>query len=159
MGFTEDLRPHPRSARDLTATEASNWALYEVDADVEAYMHRVSTTPRLSAEVEQELLWAVARENSGAAREHVVRANLGLVADIARNYTDRGLTLRELIGEGNLGLLRAVETYDPAPGARFSTFASWWIKQAIRRAVLGSGIRPESHSAHPINRPSTRASA
>jgi RNA polymerase primary sigma factor len=72
------------------------------------------------------------------ARDEMIRANLRLVVKIARNYTSRGMVLADLIEEGNLGLLRAVEGYDPVRDTRFSTYASWWIKQAIKRALINS---------------------
>ncbi|MGD0519287.1 MAG: RNA polymerase sigma factor RpoD/SigA, partial [Thermoguttaceae bacterium] len=72
------------------------------------------------------------------ARDRMVRANLRLVVNIARGYTGKGLSLQDLIEEGNLGLLRAVEGFDPAIGTRFSTYASYWIKQSIKRALINS---------------------
>ncbi len=72
------------------------------------------------------------------ARDRMVRANLRLVVNIARGYTGKGLGLQDLIEEGNLGLLRAVEGFDPAMGTRFSTYASYWIKQSIKRALINS---------------------
>lgn len=72
------------------------------------------------------------------ARDEMIRANLRLVVKIARNYTNRGMSLADLIEEGNLGLLRAVEGYDPVRDTRFSTYASWWIKQAIKRALINT---------------------
>ena len=74
----------------------------------------------------------------GAARDRMVRANLRLVVNIARAYTGKGLPLQDLIEEGNLGLLRAVEGFDPDMGTRFSTYASYWIKQSIKRALVNS---------------------
>lgn len=75
---------------------------------------------------------------SPEARDRMVRANLRLVVNIARGYTGKGLGLQDLIEEGNLGLLRAVEGFDPAMGTRFSTYASYWIKQSIKRALINT---------------------
>ena len=74
-----------------------------------------------------------------SAREHMVKANLRLVVNIARGYLNKGLCLEDLIEEGNLGLMRAVEGYDGTMETRFSTYASYWIKQSIRRAVMNNG--------------------
>ncbi len=72
------------------------------------------------------------------ARERMIRANLRLVVNIAKSFTNRGMPLADIIEEGNLGLLRAVEGFDPDMGARFSTYASWWIKQAIKRSLINT---------------------
>ena len=78
----------------------------------------------------------IVEENDPGAREQLVRSNLRLVVNIAKKYGNRGMSLGDLIEEGNLGLLRAVDYFDPDRGTRFSTYAAWWIKQSIKRALL-----------------------
>ena len=104
---------------------------------LETYLREINETALLSSEDEQELAEAI---NNGdvRARDRMVRANLRLVVNIARGYTGKGLNLQDLIEEGNLGLLRAVEGFDPTMGTRFSTYASYWIKQSIKRALINS---------------------
>jgi RNA polymerase primary sigma factor len=104
---------------------------------LETYLREINETPLLSSRDEQELAVAIG-EGNAQARDRMVRANLRLVVNIARGYTGKGLTLQDLIEEGNLGLLRAVEGFDPAMGTRFSTYASYWIKQSIKRALINS---------------------
>jgi RNA polymerase primary sigma factor len=104
---------------------------------LETYLREINETPLLSAGDEQNLAVAIG-EGDAQARDRMVRANLRLVVNIARGYTGKGLTLQDLIEEGNLGLLRAVEGFDPAVGTRFSTYASYWIKQSIKRALINS---------------------
>lgn len=104
---------------------------------LETYLREINETPLLSPEDEQDLAVAIG-EGDVKARDRMVRANLRLVVNIARGYTGKGLTLQDLIEEGNLGLLRAVEGFDPAMGTRFSTYASYWIKQSIKRALINS---------------------
>ncbi|MCH1441326.1 MAG: sigma-70 family RNA polymerase sigma factor, partial [Rubripirellula sp.] len=104
---------------------------------LETYLREINETALLTAK--EELMLA---EQIGAgdvlARDRMVRANLRLVVNIARGYTGKGLGLQDLIEEGNLGLLRAVEGFDPTVGTRFSTYASYWIKQSIKRALINS---------------------
>lgn len=109
-----------------------------MQSPLETYLREINETPLLSPEEEQELALAIGRGDP-QARDRMVRANLRLVVNIARSYTGKGLSLQDLIEEGNLGLLRAVEGFDPAMGTRFSTYASYWIKQSIKRALINCG--------------------
>ncbi|GIX00171.1 MAG: RNA polymerase sigma factor [Pirellulaceae bacterium] len=102
---------------------------------LETYLREINETPLLTAKQERELARRIA-EGDVEARDHMVRANLRLVVNIARGYVGKGLGLQDLIEEGNLGLLRAVEGFDPEMGTRFSTYASYWIKQSIKRALI-----------------------
>jgi RNA polymerase primary sigma factor len=104
----------------------------------ETYLYEIDQTPLLSAAEERELACAVQAGDS-AARDHLIRANLRLVVNIARDYHGKGVPMEDLIAEGNLGLMRAAEAFDPEMGTRFSTYASYWIKQSIRRGVINSG--------------------
>ena len=104
---------------------------------LEIYLREINETPVLNAQDERDLATSIA-QGDAQARDHMVRANLRLVVNIARGYTGKGLTLQDLIEEGNLGLLRAVEGFDPEVGTRFSTYASYWIKQSIKRALINS---------------------
>jgi RNA polymerase primary sigma factor len=108
-----------------------------VQTPLETYLREINETALLSAEDEQELAAGIA-DGDVRARDRMVRANLRLVVNIARGYTGKGLGLQDLIEEGNLGLLRAVEGFDPRMGTRFSTYASYWIKQSIKRALINS---------------------
>ncbi len=105
---------------------------------LELYLRQIDESPLLTAEEERALVWKIIHENCPLARERMVRSNLRLVVSIAKRYGNRGLPLSDLIEEGNLGLMRAVEAFDPDQGARFSTYASWWIKQAIKRALINA---------------------
>jgi RNA polymerase primary sigma factor len=101
-------------------------------------MKEINRYALLTAEEERELGWRIINDGCPASRERMVRSNLRLVVVIAKNYVGRGLPITDLIEEGNIGLLRAVEGFDPAQGARFSTYASWWIKQSIKRALINA---------------------
>ncbi len=108
-----------------------------VQTPLETYLREINETALLSANDEKELAAGIANGDV-RSRDQMVRANLRLVVNIARGYTGKGLGLQDLIEEGNLGLLRAVEGFDPTMGTRFSTYASYWIKQSIKRALINS---------------------
>src|SRR6058998_2154394 len=108
-----------------------------VQSPLETYLREINETPLLNAEQEKELAYRI-EDGDNEARDQMVRANLRLVVNIARGYTGKGLALQDLIEEGNLGLLRAVEGFDPSMNTRFSTYASYWIKQSIKRALVNT---------------------
>jgi RNA polymerase primary sigma factor len=104
---------------------------------LETYLREINETALLTADDEKMLSNRISGGDA-AARDRMVRANLRLVVNIARGYSGKGLPLQDLIEEGNLGLLRAVEGFDPTMNTRFSTYASYWIKQSIKRALVNS---------------------
>ena len=108
-----------------------------VQSPLETYLREINETARLTADEEKSLARLIGVGDT-AARDRMVRANLRLVVNIARGYTGKGLALQDLIEEGNLGLLRAVEGFDPNMNTRFSTYASYWIKQSIKRALVNT---------------------
>jgi RNA polymerase primary sigma factor len=108
-----------------------------LQSPLETYLREINETPLLTALEEKQLANRISAGDH-AARDRMVRANLRLVVNIARNYTGKGLALQDLIEEGNLGLLRAVEGFDPNMNTRFSTYASYWIKQSIKRALVNT---------------------
>ena len=108
-----------------------------VQSPLETYLREINETALLSADEEKELARRI-EDGDSEARDRMVRANLRLVVNIARSYTGKGLGLQDLIEEGNLGLLRAVEGFDPRMNTRFSTYASYWIKQSIKRALVNT---------------------
>ena len=107
------------------------------EAALETYLTEINEVPLLKAEEERELARRI-KKGDVAARERMIRANLRLVVSIAKSYLNRGLSFLDLIEEGNLGLLKAVERFNPDQNCRFSTYATWWIKQSIRRALINT---------------------
>jgi RNA polymerase primary sigma factor len=135
-----------REAEEAVPDEPLEPLVEVVDADVRdetretsranlgVYLSEISRIPLLTREEEQALARRV-RAGDEAAKQRMIEANLRLVVQIARRYLNRGLPLPDLIEEGNLGLLRAVEKFEPDRGTRFSTYATWWIRQAVTRAL------------------------
>jgi RNA polymerase primary sigma factor len=103
-----------------------------------SYLREINRVDLLTAEEERALARRIQNEGDLEAREQMIQANLRLVVSIAKRYTNRGLSLMDLIEEGNIGLMRAVEKFDPNEETRFSTYATWWIKQSVRRALVNT---------------------
>ena len=126
---------------------------YETDSSLRLYYREIMKTPLLSIEEEVELGERI-KAGDAEARSHLIRANLRLVVKIANDYSGYGVSLSDLISEGNLGLMKAVERYDPEKGGKFSTYGAWWIKQAIKRALANQSktVRLPVHMVDKIAR-------
>jgi RNA polymerase nonessential primary-like sigma factor len=116
------------------------------------YLHEIGHNPLLSAEEELELARRV-KQGDFKARQKMIESNLRLVVNIAKHYMNRGMALLDLIEEGNLGLMHALEKFDPERGFRFSTYATWWIRQNIERAIMNQSrtIRLPVHVIKELN--------
>ncbi|ENV5864613.1 RNA polymerase sigma factor RpoS [Vibrio parahaemolyticus] len=141
-----------------SSTEGKAAAREEFDASsksldaTQLYLGEIGFSPLLTAE--EEVLYARrALRGDEAARKRMIESNLRLVVKISRRYSNRGLALLDLIEEGNLGLIRAVEKFDPERGFRFSTYATWWIRQTIERALMNQTrtIRLPIHVVKELN--------
>jgi RNA polymerase primary sigma factor len=110
----------------------------EADVALNRYLQEIGSIPLLTPEGEVALARRIQKGDS-AARERMIQANLRVVVIIAKDYVNLGLPLLDLISEGNIGLMKAVDRFDPKKGAKLSTYASWWIKQAIKRALANQG--------------------
>lgn len=122
-------------AEDTVAAEAAWGSTGDL---MDMYLREIARTCLLTAAEERDLVTR-AQAGDAAAREHMVAANLRLVVSIARRYQQRGLPLLDLVQEGSLGLLRAIEKFEPDRGFRFSTYALWWVRQAITYALATHG--------------------
>ncbi|MEM7164718.1 MAG: RNA polymerase sigma factor RpoD/SigA [Planctomycetota bacterium] len=150
----------------MRASEGEHSALKGVpvisakEVGLETYFRDINRYPLLTAQEERELAIEV-RKGDPEARERMTKSNLRLVVSIAKNYVDRGLSLLDLIEEGNLGLLKAVERFDPAEECRFSTYATWWIKQSIKRALIDTvkAVRIPSYMVELISKWKKKAAA
>jgi RNA polymerase primary sigma factor len=136
----------------------SEFAFRRRDSEIDTYLSEIQGVALLTAADERRLALRMKkmrskepaeRQDAMDAREQFVRANLRLVVSIARGFKDRGLPFNDLVAEGNLGLLRAIEGFDPAKKCRFSTYATWWVRQAIRRAIVNTSrtVRVPSYMA------------
>ncbi len=135
-----EIEPSPGEPEWISTEEiepsSSTKQARKPDADpTQLYLLEIGSSPLLSADEEVHYS-RLARKGDESARNHMVRCNLRLVVKIARRYLNRGLALLDLVEEGNLGLIRAVEKFDPERGFRFSTYATWWIRQNIERAIM-----------------------
>lgn len=136
----------------------SEFAFRRRDSEIDTYLSEIQGVALLTAADERSLALRMKkskskdpaeRQDAKEARDQFVRANLRLVVSIARGFKDRGLPFNDLVAEGNLGLLRAIEGFDPSKKCRFSTYATWWVRQAIRRAIVNTArtVRVPSYMA------------
>ncbi len=145
QGLRERLRELKRAEADLTVDPSLD--------SLRLYLRSIGRVPLLSAEEEVSLAKRIERGDM-AAKQHMVEANLRLVVSIAKGYVGRGLTFLDLIQEGSLGLIRAVEKFDHRRGYKFSTYATWWIRQAVSRALADKArtIRIPVHMVERLNK-------
>ncbi len=129
-----DVEPAPAATRDRDSRSLAR----DGELNLRRYLREISDTPLLTLEQEG-LLAARIRKGDAEARDRMIRSNLRLVVKIAKDFDGMGLPLLDMINEGNIGLMRAVERFDPRKGAKLSTYAAWWIKQAIKRALANQG--------------------
>ena len=125
----------------------------EIDGGIKIYLREIGKTPLLTREEEVELADRI-KAGDKEARAHMIKANLRLVVKIAQDYANYGLPLFDLISEGNIGLMKAVERFDPNKGGKLSTYAAWWIKQSIKRALANQSktIRLPVHMVDKISK-------
>ena len=146
----------PEEAEELEQfdrAKARNARKIETSLDAtQLYLNEIGYSPLLTADEEKHFS-RLARKGCESSRQRMIESNLRLVVKISRRYINRGLTLLDLIEEGNLGLIRAVEKFDPERGFRFSTYATWWIRQTIERAIMNQTrtIRLPIHVVKEIN--------
>jgi len=145
--------PTPATPPTGPVPEPERRERYDGDTAFKLYLREIGKVPLLTVEEENELAARI-KKGDKKAREHMIKANLRLVVKIARDYEGIGLPLLDLISEGNIGLMKAVERFDPAKGGKLSTYGSWWIKQSIKRALANQSktIRLPVHLVDKISR-------
>ncbi len=152
MAQRSDDKVKRQTGRQSTTRGAVTGKSSESHDPTRLYLNEIGASPLLTAE-EEVRFSRLAQRGDEAARKRMIESNLRLVVKIARRYLNRGLALLDLIEEGNLGLIRAVEKFDPERGFRFSTYATWWIRQAIERAIMNQTrtVRLPIHVVKEIN--------
>src|SRR6185369_9402031 len=148
-GQEPDLPPEVEAFVERVVPAFENEFLIDV---TQIYLNEIGANPLLTAE-EEGLLARRVREGDFAARQTMIERNLRLVVNIAKHYLNRGIPLLDLVEEGNLGLMHALEKFDPERGFRFSTYATWWIRQNIERAIMNQSrtIRLPVHVVKELN--------
>jgi RNA polymerase primary sigma factor len=144
----------PKSGEgDTTAFINREAARYDGDTSIRLYLREIGQVKLLTPDEEIQLAARI-KKGDKKAREHMIKANLRLVVKIARDYEGIGLPLLDLISEGNIGLMKAVERFDPSKGGKLSTYGSWWIKQSIKRALANQSktIRLPVHLVDKISK-------
>ena len=148
-----DTNPPKPAEGDTTALTREDAARYDGDTAIRLYLREIGQVKLLTPEEEIQLAARI-KKGDKKAREHMIKANLRLVVKIARDYEGIGLPLLDLISEGNIGLMKAVERFDPSKGGKLSTYGSWWIKQSIKRALANQSktIRLPVHLVDKISK-------
>ncbi len=150
MNFPES---DPQPPANTGVNQPTDIMAYESDSTLKLYLREIAKTPLLTIEQENELAERI-KMGDADARTHMIQANLRLVVKIAQDYSGYGLSLSDLISEGNIGLMQAVERFDPEKGGKLSTYGAWWIKQSIKRALANQSktIRLPIHMVDKIAR-------
>lgn len=145
--------PVPPPADEVPVANHRERASYDGDTAIKLYLREIGQVKLLTPQDEIDLAGRI-RKGDRKAREQMIKANLRLVVKIARDYEGLGLPLLDLISEGNIGLMKAVERFDPSKGGKLSTYGSWWIKQSIKRALANQSktIRLPVHLVDKISR-------